>query len=173
MEIWKDVPGYEGLYEVCSIGRVRRLDGKRWNGRSMAKLKGGILKQNQTRGGYLFVGLSKDGAVKQFRINRLVALAFIPNPDNLPFVGHWDDNRLNNTVENLYWTTPQENCTHNGAHLRTAEKCCKPIIGQSGGITIRFKSSVDAGKNGFNSSAIRNCLTGRTKTHKGYEWKYT
>lgn len=172
MEIWKDIIGYEGLYQVSNLGRVRRLPGTVWNGRGWANKRGMVLKQSRTRGDYLAVGLSKNGEQKSHRINRLVALAFIPNPHNLLHAGHLDDDKNNNEASNLYWTDAEENNTHNGKHIRVGEKVGKPVIGTKDGEELKFKSSLDAGRSGFNSAAIRNCLSGRSRTHQGYEWRY-
>jgi len=169
MEVWRDVLGYEGLYQVSSLGRVKSLDRVDCAGR---KLKGIILQQSYTRAGYRSIGLSKDGALCSYRVNRLVAIAFINNPNNYPQVGHKDDNKENNSVDNLYWTTQKENNTHNNKHIRVGEKIGKAIQGDCGSNSVTFKSSLDAGKHGFNSSAIRNCLTGRSHTHQGYSWNY-
>lgn len=171
-EAWKDIEGYEGLYQVSSHGMVRRLPGKVWNGRCYANKQGGILKQAYTRGRYLMVGLCKNNKVKHFRVNRLVAEAFIPNPGNLPHAGHLDDNKENNRADNLYWTTAAENNTHNDKHIRVGQRVGKPIVGISGKRKVRYNSSLEAARAGFNDSAIRNCLRGIAKTHKGYSWKH-
>ena len=170
MEEWKDVKGYEGLYQVSGMGRVKSIDRIDCANR---KLKGIILKQCETRGHYLMVGLSKDGIIKCYRVNRLVALAHIANEDDSMLqVGHIDDDKQNNNVNNLYWTDSKENNTHNNKHLMLIDKISKSIIGICDGDTVIFKSSIDAGKNGFNASAIRNCLIGLAKTHRGYIWKH-
>ena len=171
-EIWKDIQGYEGLYQVSNIGRIKRLPGRVWNGKSFANKRGGIIKQMHTRGNYLFVTLCKDNVGKQSRVNRIVAAAFITNANGFPQVGHEDDNRENNNADNLYWTNAMENDHHGDRIQRIANKVGKPIVGQLGDKTIKFRSSIDAGRNGFNASAIRNCLIGLSKTHKGYTWNY-
>lgn len=176
-EIWKDIKGYEGYYQVSNLGRIKSLD--RYvetthpisKSKYFKKVKGLMLKQCYVKG-YLSVNLSKNGRSTMFRVNRLVALNFIENPNKFPHVGHNDDNKENNKVNNLYWTTAKENNTHNNKHMRVGQKVSKPIIGINDNEMILFNSSIDAGKNGFNSSAIRNCLTGRSKTHKGYVWSY-
>lgn len=172
MEMWKDVDGYEGLYQVSNEGRTRRLPSTVYNGRCFANKKGIILKQVYTRGNYLSVNFSKNNIQKMHRVNRLVAYAFIENHSNLPQVGHLNDDKENNNVLNLYWTDAKENSTHNERNIRIGEKNSKPIIGKLKNEIIKFKSSIDARRNGFNDSAIRNCLTGIAKTHKGFTWKY-
>lgn len=100
-EEWKPVEGYEGLYEVSNTGLVKSLK------------RGRILKPTTTKvgkggGGYLFVGLYKNRKQKFFKVHRLVATAFIPNPENKYSVEHWDANKTNNHVDNLCWATHSE-----------------------------------------------------------------
>jgi hypothetical protein len=128
LEQWKDIKNYEGLYQISNKGRVKRLAGK-----CLAKagkyrnLSENILIcfPNKTRYNYLYVNLNNNG-IKQFRIHRLVALHFIPNPNDLPEVNHIDGDKNNNTVENLEWCTNLENIRHSykiGTHkIRTGEK---------------------------------------------------
>lgn len=97
-EIWKPVVGYEGLYEVSSYGRVRSLD--RYDSKNRF-WKGRILKLSDDGRGYLDVQLCSNGKVKHHLVHRMVAQAFIPNPDNLPQVNHRDEDKTNNRVENL------------------------------------------------------------------------
>jgi hypothetical protein len=102
-EVWKDIQGYEGLYQVSDFGRVRSF--KRSSGHV-------VLKQNNTRG-YMQVVLSNSDRVRQtYSVHRLVATAFIPNPDKLPVINHVDRNRGNNRVSNLEWTTASLNVLH-------------------------------------------------------------
>lgn len=101
-EIWKDAVGYEELYEVSSYGRVKSLN---YSGGKKEK----IMKQTFTNNGYLTVGLTKDGKTKTFKVHRLVAIAFIPNVENKPYVDHINTIRTDNRVENLRWATRIEN----------------------------------------------------------------
>ena len=98
IEEWRPIKGYEGLYEVSNTGRVRSLD--RYDSNNHF-LKGRILKLYTRKGGYLFVQLHLNGKGKNYLVHRLVAIAFIPNPDNLPEVNHLDEDKTNNRVENL------------------------------------------------------------------------
>ena len=109
-EIWRDIENYEGFYQVSNQGRIKSLDRyvNSKNGSVQLK-KGKILKPNIDNGGYLGVSLQFNSKVKFVRIHRLVAITFIPNPNNLPIVLHKDDNPANNNVDNLKWGTHQDN----------------------------------------------------------------
>lgn len=100
MEKWKSIPGYEGLYEVSSYGRVRSLERyDRFNRKIVSKL----LKPSYNTSGYYVVRLCNNGFMKSKLIHRLVAEAFIPNPDNLPMINHRDEDKTNNVADNLEW----------------------------------------------------------------------
>ena len=112
-EVWKDIEGYEGLYQVSTCGNIKSLakPRKNGNGRSYTQ-KEKLLKQTFTSTGYKKVELYKDGKRKGFKVHRLVAIAFIPNPDNKPEVNHIDGNKINNNIDNLEWVTSSENSIH-------------------------------------------------------------
>ena len=114
-EIWKDIKGYEGKYMVSNLGRFKSL-----NYRRTGKEK--ILEGYPDKDGYLYVQLWKDGKGKNCRINRLVAQAFLENPQNLPEVNHKDEDKTNNRVENLEWCTTQYNIKYGTGIKRRAEK---------------------------------------------------
>lgn len=109
-EIWKDIKGYEGLYQISTYARVRSLG----NGKSLnpIKNKAQILKGWINDAGYHIVDLHKDGKRRHLRVHRLYAIAFIDNPNNLPEVNHKDGNKLNITINNLEWTTKVGNVIH-------------------------------------------------------------
>jgi hypothetical protein len=102
VEIWKDVVGYESIYEISNFGNVK----------SFKYGKEKIRKLRNDKDGYLLINLCKDKKVKTFKIHRLVAQAFIPNPDNKPQINHIDGNKSNNKVDNLEWVTNKENSKH-------------------------------------------------------------
>jgi len=117
IEIWKDVNGYEGYYQISNLGNVKGVERlvKNPYGDTMRVKKEQILKP-KTNGStdHLSVCLCKNGKVHKKYIHRMVAEAFIPNPDNLPEVNHKDENPLNNNVENLEWCTHKYNNTYGG-----------------------------------------------------------
>lgn len=107
MEIWKDIPGYEGEYQVSNLGRVKSLARTCRNNKGTRPIRERILKPCLTKNGYSIVHLGHRG--RSTRIHRLVAEVFIPNPDNLPVVDHINGKRDDNRVENLRWVDYKEN----------------------------------------------------------------
>ena len=120
-EVWKDVAGYEGYYQVSNMGKVRSVDRKvRHSGTFTRIAYGKTLRQKtSSTGGYCTVGLRRDGHdPEQKKVHRLVAIAFIPNPDNLPEVNHIDEDKTNNCVANLEWVTHKQNENHGTKQIR-------------------------------------------------------
>ena len=105
-EVWKSIDGYDGRYEVSNLGRVRSLEFRN-NQTAFSRTK--IMKATDNGHGYLIVSLREGGGRKNHYVHRLVAEAFIPNPDNLPVIDHIDHNRSNNIVTNLQWMTQGDN----------------------------------------------------------------
>ena len=121
VEVWKDIPGYETLYQVSNFGRVKSYER---NG-----TKGGILKPTKNKLGYMRIGLSKSNKKNYFSVHRLVALTFIPNPYNLPIINHKNEIKHDNRVENLEW------CTHeyNNNYGTIKQKISKSLKGKYSG----------------------------------------
>lgn len=185
-EIWKDIEGYEGSYQVSNLGRVRSLTRKVKTFNGFRLTKGKLLKPLKTNRNYFRVDLKRNQKDKYVSVHRLVAEAFLPNPNNLPEVNHKDSNPSNNNVKNLEWCTQSHN-------IKYAYKYgnAKPTKGcfQKGNIPYNRRKINQYSKNGeylntFNSvkeaglyvntvpSNINNCLSGNAKTAKGYIWKY-
>lgn len=112
VEIWKDIAGFEGLYQVSNLGQVKALERLVTNNGGSQHKHEKILKQNRTVNARCVVVLCKDGKTYSWMVHRLVADAFIPNPENKPVVDHIDTNPFNNKVENLRWVTQKENCNN-------------------------------------------------------------
>ena len=122
-EQWRDIAGYEGYYKISSCGRVmsvERIIQDRFGMKSPYRIPQKILKPKRSQTGYLFVHLARDGRAKPHRIHRLVAEAFIPNPDGLPTINHKDENKENNHVENLEWCSIAYNNSYGTRLQRTA-----------------------------------------------------
>lgn len=175
LEVWKDIRDYEGLYQGSNWGRVKSLD--RWvkdtNG-SLRFYKGKILKPVTNSRGYFQVGLCKNGKVKFHLVHRLVAEAFLDNPDNLPCVNHKDENKQNNNVENLEFCDCKYNINYGTARQRMVEKQSKKVLQYDleGNFIREWKSTRECERNGFIQQAVAACCQGKRKTHKDSIWRY-
>lgn len=112
MEKWKAVPEFEGLYEVSTTGRVRSLTRRQFNGKGVFTRLGQILKPGKVGAGYLQIHLANRGKTKDLLVSRIVAEAFVPNPEGKPEVNHRNGNKLDCTSANLEWVTHAENVNH-------------------------------------------------------------
>lgn len=168
-EIFKDIEGFEGLYQVSNTGKVKSLD-YRHTGKER------VLKQCKNKQGYFQLHLFKDGKCKLFRVNRLVADAFIPNPENKPEVGHKDDVKTNNVVSNLYWTDHISNCNYGGRNERMKKNMTGPYKSKRVicvETNIIYPSTIEAKRQtGINQSNICQCCRGKLKTAGGFHWQY-
>lgn len=178
-EVWKDVKGWEGFYQVSSLGRfkgVERLDSRGY------KQKERIMKGYDNGHGYIHVYGSKNGIVKTLKLHRIIAEAFIPNPNNLPCVNHKDENRANNHVDNLEWCTYSYNNTYGDRIDRIKESkgwkkqlsdSKTPIYVIENGNKKWYKSQAQAAEElGLDKSNLNACLKGRIKSHRGYTFEY-
>lgn len=165
-EIWKDVEGYEGLYQVSNLGNVRSLN---YNHRGIVK----NLRLSEMGRGYLLVELSAGGKGRTFLVHRLVASAFIPNPNNHPEVNHKDENKHHNNVNNLEWCTRAYNDAYGTGRVRHAKLISKPVEQMKDGVVVkRWLSATEASRCGYSRTRVSECCNGRQQTHKGYEWRY-
>ena len=166
-EIWKPIKGYEGLYEVSNLGRIKSLV----NNKGQYREK--ILKPRYTYG-YLKVILCKNGIKKNYRVHRLVAEAFLPNPDNLPLINHKDEQKDNNIVTNLEWCNYSYNNSYGTRTKRAAENNHKKLLQFTldGNFVKEWQSPVEAEKEGYRRSNISYCCNGRIKQYKGFIWRY-
>jgi HNH endonuclease len=174
MEEWRDIKGYEGIFQISSFGRVKSLPRKIWNGKGYFTSKEKILRLNHNPNGYATIQLWVCNKFVEKTIHRLVAEAFIPNPANLPVINHKNEIKNDNRVENLEWCTVKYNVNYGTAKERMTKKRSKPVIGVSlkNPSCIRFVSAAEAGRNGFCASHVIECCNNKRKTHKGYIWNW-
>ena len=182
-EIWKDIEGYEGLYQVSNLGRIKSL------GKYIHKLRGNIWtdekikKQHKDRDGYCRVNLYKNSKMKACMVHRLVAKAFIPNTENKKEINHIDGNKDNNITSNLEWCTRTENERHayktglKNSRYGKENKNSKPVIQYDLDMNIiaEYAGAREAGrKTGYNQSNITKCCNKckHYNTVGGYIWKY-
>ena len=186
MEVWKPIPGYEKSYAVSSMGRVKslpRLVKHPRNPNMTLPRKGRILKYGLDKYGYPMVVLSQNGKTRPFKVHKLVALAFIPNPDNLPQIDHINAKKYDNRPENLRWCTTQQNSKWRDEKYRIGERARHKVICKETG--KEFRSTYDAAfwviSQGIPqkttnyktvAKSIRAACTGRYKFSYTYHWAY-
>lgn len=172
-EIWKDIPGYEGIYQISSLGRIKSLERKikTSKGERIVKEK---IKKLETNGKYILIKLCKNSIIEHVSIHRLVAQVFIPNPDNLPEVNHKDENKHNNSVDNLEWCTHKYNSIYGTAIERGHEKIRKKVYGINliSGYIHEFESISDTEKYGFNIKSISYTILKGKGKYKNHKWMF-
>lgn len=182
VEIWKPVVGYEGLYECSNMGRVKSLD--RIDCRNHF-IKGKIISLNKRKGEYLSVSLCKNGKIKTVSVHRIVAQAFIPNPNNLPMINHKDENPSNNCVDNLEWCDAKYNMNWGNINIKRAESLgygkdnpfSIPILqfDKNGNFIKEWASTMDVQRELHiqHSNIIKCCKKKKNnKSAGGYKWGY-
>ncbi len=171
---WKDIPGYEGLYQISRRGQVKSLGRKITDRRGRVTERKDIIKVNQVdMFGYYRIQLKKDGISKNFRIHRLIAMAFIPNPKNKRCINHKDANKKNNRISNLEWCTHKENLQHafkkNLVHRASGENCSSATISDAEAEQIasllwqRWKTYDIAREIGCSPQVVSKIKAGRTR----------
>lgn len=158
-EIWKDIEDYKGLYQVSNLGRVKSLNYKRTG-------KEKILKNSKNSDGYFIVNLCKNGEQKYYKVHRLVAQSFIPNPKNLPIINHKSEDKTDNRFENLEWCTNQYNVEYSLA---------KPILqfDKKMNYIKKWSSAREIQRElGFKNENISSCCRGKIKSAYRYKWGF-
>lgn len=171
-EIWKDIKDYEGLYQISNLGRVKSLDRIISCKNGTTKFcKGTLL--HIFKNDYLFVRLCENSLCKTKYIHKLVAQAFIPNPNNLPEVNHKDENKLNNNIDNLEWCTIAYNNTYGTRTQRTRKRVYQLDLNKN---IIKLWDGIRIASQELNipCQQISQCCNGTKyrKTAGGYIWKY-
>lgn len=166
-EVWKPVEGYEGLYEVSNLGRVRSL-----NFNHTGQIR--VFKPTTDSYGYLHVGLYKNGKPKTFKVHRLVASAFIENPGNLEQVNHKDEDKTNNRVENLEWCDSRYNINYGTRNSRVSKAQSKHVLQftKNGEFVKEWQSTIECEMHGFNHRPVSACCLGKRRFHKNFRWFY-
>ena len=171
-EEWRDVVGYEGRYQVSSMGRVKSLERKDRFGRTV---KERILKSYINRYGYLLVALCAGGKQKTLNVHRLVCEAFLPRAEGKDAINHKDEDKTNNNVWNLEWVSHKENCNFGTRNERIAKALSKPVAQYTKDVAFikAWASAAEVKRQlGFNHSNIIQVAKGNRKTACGYIWKY-
>lgn len=193
-EVWRDIPGYEGLYRISNHGRVmsyNRVVKVSVFGKydSYKKVPGRLLKLQTDKSGYLYVGLVRDHTQIGYKVHRLVASVFLPNPNNLKYINHKDEDKTNNFVwvnhdgtvdvdkSNLEWCTTEYNNTYGTRVAKITAKLKIKVCQYSfdGRLVCVFDSIAQAAKAvGGSCGCISGCCRHKRgyKTHKGYIWEY-
>lgn len=170
VEIWRDIEGYENLYQVSNLGRVKAL------GNGICNSKEKIIKPSNSRG-YLHVNLCKEGKIKTHLIHRLVAQVFIKNPENLPQVNHKDEDKSNNRVDNLEWCSAKYNTNYGSRTKRATESntnhpnMSKKVLCVETGKIYPSTHQIER-ELGFYQQNIVLCCKGKCKHAYGYTWRY-
>ena len=182
-EIWEDVVGYEGFYKASNKGNVYSVERKDSRGN---KCGGRTLSSAPHNSGYIQVGLSKIGIKINKYIHRLVAEAFVPNPNNYLEVNHLDEDKTNNNAENLEWCTRKYNVNYGTAIERATQTRSKKVkaINIKTGEVLTFSSTIETSNKGYSRANVSLACRGVYKnnkgdliggdghTYRGYQWSY-
>lgn len=169
-EIWKDIKGFEGLYQISNMGNIKSLG----NGKSNNS-KERILKPGKNSNGYLHVILYKDGIKKDYTVHQLVGNAFLSNPQGYKELNHKDEDKTNNNADNLEWCSRSYNCSYNDKAKKAGKKLRKPVIAieKRTGLILEFASSIEAEREtGIAHSSIIKCCKGKMNSAGNFYWMY-
>lgn len=173
-EIWRSIEGYEGLYEISNLGRVKSLSRYHWNGVGWWKSKDRILvpRTSKDKYHYMSVQLVKDGKKRNTYIHRLVAESFIPNIKNYPMVNHKNENKHDNTVQNLEWCDGVYNSTYGS--MKEVNKNKRKLVKFTHleeGISFVLDEHIEYKRLGFSKNAIKQAIC-YNKNYRGYKVEY-
>jgi len=175
-EIWRDVLGYEGYYKVSNFGKVKSVDRIVVRSDNIKQLvKERMLKPGKDTSGYVQVHLCKGGKFKTVSVHRLVAIAFIDREDEAFEVNHKDENKSNNSIENLEWISRIDNLRYGTGIERGAISCSKPVVQMdlNKNIIKIWKSGVEVERTlGFCQTYISMVCLGKRKRAYGFRWGF-
>lgn len=180
-EIWRDIPGYEGFYQASSLGKIRSVDHVafcNYDRNYKRTVKGKILSPTTNRYGYSMICMSVEGKIMNKSVHQLVALAFLPNPNNFDQINHKNEIKTDNRPENLEWCDAKYNANYGTKNKRTIKNrtgktsCIAVCCTDKNGTPFCFSSIAEASRQtGVYYGCIRDCLYGKQKTAGGYIWK--
>lgn len=178
MENWKAVEGYEGFYEVSDLGRVRSVDRyvrNSRNGELTVFKKSKVKKPTTTDGGYETVTLNREGEYHSYYVHRLVASAFVDNPNGYEEVNHIDEDKHNNRASNLEWCTKQYNIHYGTRTTRAAKRQSRPVLqcSEDGTVICEYPSLSSVKSDGFNPSNVKAVCDGKFSQMNGYGWRWS
>ena len=165
-EIWKDIEGYKGIYQISNKGNIKSSPRK--------GTRGGLLRLTEDKDGYLCVGLNKNDQRKTFKVHRLVAMAFVPNNEDLPEVNHKDENKANNCVENLEWCNHDYNSNYGTRGERIGQALSKPVYSVNEYEQVEHFSSINEAQRitGVYASNILCVIKGEYSQSGNRRWYY-
>lgn len=202
MEVWKDIPGFDGVYQASTLGNIRRVGGYVYGDNGKRYYPGHVMALATDKDGYKTVGLMKDKKYKTYKVHRLVAMTFIPNPNNYPQINHKDERKDSNNVFNLEWCSNKYNMNYGtrsarlsakmkgvprpefrgpgsyfyGKHWTGAMNKNSRKVAQydlDGNLIKVYDAIAEAGRlTGINSSTINNVVRNIGHTAGGYKWAY-
>lgn len=168
-DIWRDIEYYKGAYQVSHLGKVKSLRDNHGNYREK------ILKQYKDKNGYMHVNLCYQNKNKVVTVHKLVAMTFIPNPNNLPQINHkYEEDKDDNTIYNLEWCTSKYNCNYGTHNMRLSKSLSKTVYQYSleGDFIKKWDSTIECKQGGYSQSNVSECCRGKTTKYRGYKWSY-
>jgi len=178
-EVWKDIVDYEGLYQISNFGRIKSMKREVCNNYLLSgkQKRNEMIRASFNKKGYRRISLCKNGKAKNFMVHRLVACAFVENPNNLTSINHKDENKSNNNAYNLEWCSVSYNINYGSRNKKVTDKLSKAVIQitMDGNKVKEWDTIRDVERElGFNASSIIKCCKMREKYYSayGYKWKY-
>lgn len=175
-EVWKNIINFEDYYQISNYGRVKSLERIIFRKNNTTYFqKERIMKLTTNKNGYLYITLRKNNKVKTFLVHRLVAQAFISNPNNLPEINHKDEDKTNNRIENLEWCTNLYNENYGSGNARAGILHRKEVIqyNKNNNYICKYKSGIDAEhQTGIDNASISRCCYNKQKKAGGFYWRF-